>query len=358
MAVTKTGKPELLSLPPDDARAALVEFFKERGGVSYRGEQVLHAVYSGVMSFERVSNLRLDERSALAETFSLTELTPADVRTSSDGTVKHLWKLADDELVESVLIPTGDRLTLCISSQAGCNLGCTFCATGHYGFQRNLSGAEIVAQFREARGWARAHELPEISNIVFMGMGEPFANRKAVFASLSVLNHGFGFGARRITVSTVGLVPGIRELTRRPEQFRLAVSLHAPVHELRLELAPIEAKYPIPVLMEALRDFVAAGGKRLTFEYTMIRGMNDSIELAGKLADLVGAFRPLVNLIPFNPIPFVDWEPSDALTIERFKSRLMQAGVKAAIREPRGRDVAAACGQLRAAHAGTAQASL
>jgi 23S rRNA (adenine2503-C2)-methyltransferase len=342
---------ELLGLEPQAGRAALRDFFGRRGSPSYRADQVLHAVERGACEFDAISVLPLDDRVALAGSFSLTPLRPADVRISEDGTVKHLWALDDDELVESVLIPTADRTTLCISSQAGCALACAFCATGHYGFQRHLSAAEIVAQFRDARAWAVEHGLPPIGNIVFMGMGEPFSNPENVFPALTVLNQGFGVGARRITVSTVGVVPGIRDLARRPEQFRLAVSLHAPTHELRLKLVPIEKRWPIPVLMNALREFIAAGGKRLTFEYTMIRGVNDAPELADQLAELVRDLRPLVNLIPFNPIPYVDWTPSTPEAIAEFQARLRRGGVKAEVRQPRGRDVAAACGQLRASQA-------
>jgi 23S rRNA (adenine2503-C2)-methyltransferase len=181
---------------------------------------------------------------------------------------------------------------------------------------------------------------------VFMGMGEPFANADAVFAALSVLNRGFRIGARRITVSTVGIVPGIRRLARRPEQFRLAVSLHAPTHELRLRLVPVEKRYPLPELMNAVGEFVEMRGQRVTFEYTMIRGVNDDPALADALADLVGRFRPLVNLIPMNPIPFSTWQPTPPEGIERFADRLRRARVKVAVRAPRGRDIAAACGQL------------
>jgi 23S rRNA (adenine2503-C2)-methyltransferase len=342
---------ELLGLEPGTAEAHLREFFAAAGAPTYRASQVLRALYSGASAFEGLTNLKLAERDALDRTFSLTRLEAADTRVSSDGTVKHLWSLGDGELVESVLIPAAGRTTLCISSQAGCALGCTFCATGFYGLRRNLSAAEIIAQYRESRAWANANGLPSVNNIVFMGMGEPFANREAVFRALTILNHGFRFGARRITVSTVGVIPGIQQLARRSEQFRLAVSLHAPTHELRLKLVPIERRYPLPDLMQALREFVAARGKRVTFEYTLIHELNDSPELADRLAALIAEFKPLVNLIPYNPIPDSDFRPSPPAAVSAFKTRLERAGVKAEIRQPRGRDIEAACGQLRSAHA-------
>ncbi|HSG81069.1 MAG TPA: 23S rRNA (adenine(2503)-C(2))-methyltransferase RlmN [Gemmatimonadota bacterium] len=343
---------ELLGLEPEAAEAHLREFFAAAGAPTYRAGQVLRTLYAGAPAFGAMTNIKLDERDALDRAFSLTRLQEADARVSSDGTVKHLWSLSDGELVESVLIPAAGRTTLCISSQAGCALGCTFCATGFYGLRRNLSAAEIIAQYRESRAWAYANGLPPVNNIVFMGMGEPFANREAVFRALTVLNHGFRFGARRITVSTVGVIPGIEQLARRPEQFRLAVSLHAPTHELRLELVPIERRYPLPDLMKALREFVAVRGKRVTFEYTLIHEVNDSPELADRLGELVGELKPLVNLIPYNPIPYSDYRPSPPAVVAAFRARLERLGVKAEIRWPRGRDIEAACGQLRSAHAG------
>jgi 23S rRNA (adenine2503-C2)-methyltransferase len=182
-----------------------------------------------------------------------------------------------------------------------------------------------------------------------MGMGEPLANRKALFPALTILNQGYGIGARRITVSTVGLVPGILELAGRPEQFRLALSLHAPESELRSTLVPLENRYPLPEIVAALRAFNAAGGKRITFEYTMIRGVNDQLGLATGLAELAVDLQAFVNLIPFNPIPFKDWKPSPPERVRGFRTILEERGVAVAVREPRGRDIDAACGQLRAA---------
>jgi 23S rRNA (adenine2503-C2)-methyltransferase len=301
-----------------------------------------------VRSFADMTDLPAAEREALAGAFVIGEPEIDTVQVSSDGTAKHLWLLPDGERVESVLIPTEDRLTLCLSSQAGCAMGCTFCATGWSGFKRHLGAGEIVAQYRASRRWAAEHDYGPITNIVYMGMGEPLANRPAVHASLTILNQGFGVGARRITVSTVGVVPGIRELAERPEQFKLAVSLHSPDSTLRKELIPLEKRWPLPELIEALEAFDAAGGRRITFEYTMIRGVNDAPELAPKLADLAWRLHAFVNLIPFNPIPWQDWGPSSPDRIRHFADVLRDRGVDVAVREPRGRDIDAACGQLRA----------
>jgi len=348
-AAEATTRTDLVGLSRDEAERQIADHFAERGQPRYRAAQVLGWLFErDAMSFDEMSNLPVAERMALGERFSF--CAPPSVKTSrsEDGTAKHLWKLADGELIESVLIPTSSRLTLCISSQAGCAMACTFCATGWAGYRRQLTAGEIVAQFRGARAWARANGYGEISNIVFMGMGEPLVNRRAVIPALGLLNHGYGLGARRITVSTVGIVPGILELARMPEQYKLAVSLHAPNHELRQRLIPVEKKYPLPQLLDALREFDAAGGKRITFEYVMIDGVNDSTEVAQELGDVVAEFKSFVNLIPFNPIPGTDWLPTPPMRLREFRQRLESRGVPVAVREPRGRDIAAACGQLRA----------
>ena len=347
--VQTDARPDLVGLLPEDAEAALRAHFAARGQPAYRAGQVVRWIYErGAFSFAEMTDLPQGERAALAEAFAFTAPEAAKVSRSVDGTAKHLWRLADGELIESVLIPTPTRLTLCISSQAGCAMACTFCATGWAGYRRQLTPGEIVAQFRGARRWARENGYDDVTNIVFMGMGEPLMNPKALFPALAVLNRGYRFGARRITVSTVGVVPGILRLAEMPEQYRLAVSLHAPNHELRQRLIPLEKKYPLPELLEALRRFDAAGGKRITFEYVMIDGVTDLPELADGLADLVKEFTAFVNLIPFNPIPGTDWKPSKRARLDYFVERLERQGVTAYVRESRGRDIAAACGQLRA----------
>lgn len=347
--LVRDDKTDLLSLDPIALRTVVGDFLRERKEPAYRADQLAKWVYGGeARTIPQMTDLPRGLREALGERFVLTEPEVERVSRSEDGTSKHLWRLVDGELVESVLIPTRDRLTLCISSQAGCAMGCTFCATGWSGFARQLSAGEIVAQYRASRRWAAADGQRAISNIVYMGMGEPFSNPAAVMTSLTILNQGYGVGARRITVSTVGVVPGILELAQRPEQFRLAVSLHSPDSELRQKLIPLEKRHPLPELIEALRTFDAAGGKRITFEYTMIRDVNDDPALAARLAALAARLQAFVNLIPFNPIPYRDWQPSTPQRIRSFQKVLQDRGVGAAIREPRGQDIDAACGQLRA----------
>jgi 23S rRNA (adenine2503-C2)-methyltransferase len=342
---------DLLSLPREAVEAHLAGHFATREVPSFRVRQTLAWLYErDALSFEEMTDLPVAERAALADAFAL--CAPAAARTdrSRDGTVKHLWRLDDGELIESVLIPARGRLTLCISSQAGCAMACVFCATGWSGYRRQLTTGEIVAQFRGARRFAREDGMGAITNIVFMGMGEPLMNRGAVMPALTLLNHAYGFGARRITVSTVGVAPGILELAERPEQFRLALSLHAPNPELRARLVPLEKKYPLPVLLEALRAFEAAGGRRITFEYVMIDGLNDAPGHARELAELAREFGSHVNLIPYNPIPGPDWRPSPPERLRAFAAELASRGVPATVRESRGQDIAAACGQLRAEH--------
>src|SRR6059036_1990643 len=243
---------DLLSLVPDAACAALAQWLEARGEPAYRARQILPRLWERpVGSWDEATELPATLRRALAQTLALRRLTLTTRQVSTDGTEKYLWDLGDGEAVESVLIPEGKRRTLCISSQVGCALGCVFCATGRMGFRRNLTAAEIAAQVREV---ILLDPLLAPTNVVFMGMGEPLLNWDAVDRALTILNHpeGLGIGARHITVSTVGILPGVAQLARRPEQFRLAVSLHAPTPELRHELMPIEKKYRFADVVAAL----------------------------------------------------------------------------------------------------------
>ncbi|HLB54088.1 MAG TPA: 23S rRNA (adenine(2503)-C(2))-methyltransferase RlmN, partial [Gemmatimonadales bacterium] len=272
----------LLDLTPVASATILRDWIKEHGLPAYRAGQIHRRLWQApVKAWDEATELPLALRRLLEGDFPLPRLRAETIQQSSDGTRKYLWWLADGEGIESVLIPAGSRLTLCVSSQAGCALGCRFCATGRMGYRRNLSPFEIAGQVREI-GLADPAERP--TNVVFMGMGEPLLNWPAVNTALSILNDpaGLGIGARHITVSTVGIIPGMEELARRPEQFRLAISLHSPDPEARLRLMPIQKKYRLEQVLEAARPF----RKRLTFEYVLIAGANDRNADADQLAKL------------------------------------------------------------------------
>ena len=334
---------ELLGLTPDAARTTLGEWLAARGEPAYRLRQVLPRLWQRpVATWADATELPAALRAALADAFPLFRLNLGTRQVSSDGTEKFLWILADGEAIESVLIPEGKRRTLCISSQAGCALGCVFCATGRMGFRRNLSVAEIAGQVRELMLAAGA---PKPTNVVFMGMGEPLLNWDAVDPTLTILNQpdGFGIGARHITVSTVGILPSLAKLARRPEQFRLALSLHAPTAALRRELMPIEKKYKLPDVMDALQQF----RRRVTLEYVLIGGKNDTLENADQLAALAQPTGALVNLLPLHPGGASDLLPTNRARMIAFERRLKSRGVEAVLRRSRGLDISAACGQLR-----------
>jgi 23S rRNA (adenine2503-C2)-methyltransferase len=283
-------------------------------------------------------------REALDAAFPLGRLELAVRRESRDGTVKFLWRLPDGEAIESVLIPEGARRTLCLSSQAGCPLRCAFCATGTMGLRRNLAAWEIAGQVREL---LLLPEPVKPTNIVFMGMGEPLLNWSAVDTALTLLNspEALGIGARHITVSTVGILPGIAALARRPEQFRLAISLHAPAAPERLALMPIERKYPLAEVVRAAKAF----SRRVTFEYVLIGGVNDRDEDVAALARLAREAGAMVNLLPLHPGGAGDLAPSPAKRMRAFAAALRRRNVEAVLRRSRGLDIEAACGQLRIA---------
>ncbi|MBI4501154.1 MAG: 23S rRNA (adenine(2503)-C(2))-methyltransferase RlmN [Gemmatimonadetes bacterium] len=334
----------LLDLSPPAAAETLRQWLAERGP-GYRYRQVAPRLWQRpVASWEEATDLPRELRAALDEAFPLPRLRLLTSQLSKDGTRKFLWGLADGAAVESVLIPEGRRQTLCISSQSGCAYGCVFCATGRMGFERHLATWEIVAQVREL---ALDPELGKPTNVVFMGMGEPLHNWDAVDRALTTLNHtmGLGIGARHITVSTVGVVPNLRKLAARPEQFRLALSLHAPTHEQRLAIMPVEKKYSLDRVLPALQAFK----RRITFEYVMISGKNDSLEDADRLAALAAPLGALVNLLPLHPGGTPGLMPASAAHLKEFGARLEALGVTATVRRSRGLDIDAACGQLRVA---------
>lgn len=337
-----TPEPHPLDLAPEHAGALLTEWTRAAGLPAYRAEQLRRRLWvTPVPAWGAATELPKALRDDLDARLPLRRLTTEVVQTSSDGTRKYLWGLPDGERVESVLIPTSTRRTLCISSQVGCALGCGFCATGLMGFRRNLQPWEITAQVREV---VLRNPADKPTNIVFMGMGEPLLNWPAVDTALTILNHpdGFGIGARHITVSTVGIVPGMKALAARPEQFRLALSLHSPHSEDRLALMPIERKYH-------LRDVVTAAAafrKRVTFEYVMIAGRNDRQQDADALIALAIRLGAHVNLLPLHPGGDPSLQPTSAAGIRAFRQLLADAGVEAVVRRSRGLDIDAACGQL------------
>jgi 23S rRNA (adenine2503-C2)-methyltransferase len=333
----------LLDLTPDDAEARLAGTMAELGEPSYRVGQVARRLWTvPAASFQDMTELPAGLRAALAERFDLPRLELSVRQVSNDGTQKFLFRLHDGEAIETVAIPDGNRVTLCISSQAGCALRCAFCATGAMGFSRNLSTFEIAGQVREMR---LLDPPVAVTNIVFMGMGEPMMNWKAVSPTLTLLNdpRALGIGARHITISTVGVLPGIVALGQRPEQFRLAISIHAPTDELRQELMPINTKFPLAEVIEAAKVF----DRRVTFEYVMLGGVNDQPAHAAELAALARECRAFVNLIPLHPGGSQGFVPTPAETIARFARQLRDRGIEVAIRKSRGMDIAAACGQLR-----------
>jgi 23S rRNA (adenine2503-C2)-methyltransferase len=332
----------------------LNELLTSWGEPSYRANQVWGWLYrSLVTDFEEMTNLPKELRGRLAEATLLQTMKPLEERVSTDGlTRKVLFALRDNQTIESVLMHYERRHTACISTQVGCPFGCVFCATGQSGFVRNLTPGEIVGQVlyfaRQLRDQGRRTNRP-ITNVVFMGMGEPLANYEATWQAIETLtqDEGFNLGARCITVSTVGLVPGIRRLAEEGMQIGLAISLHAPTDELRDKLVPINRRYPLNQLMAACRHYVQRTGRRISFEYALIHGINDSPEEARQLARLLDGLLCHVNLIPLNPVPELPYQPSPRDRILAFQAVLNRSKVPNTLRVERGIDIQAGCGQLR-----------
>jgi len=342
----------LLDLP----EAQLDEKFQELGWPKYRLGQVLDWVFrKRVFRYEGMSNLPAGTRSELAESLPLLLPQLLRIQGSQDTTWKFLLRLADGQMIETVLIPASpalygeksDRLTLCVSSQVGCAYGCKFCASGLDGWKRNLSPSEIVGQVLLVEQEAKVR----ISNLVFMGMGEPFANYDNLLTAISWLNSGkgVGLGARHMTVSTSGLVPRILDFADQPLQLRLAISLHGATDSVRELIMPVNRRYPLAELLAACEYFCSKKAQRITFEYILIHGINDQPEQAGELSRLVRRLNAKVNLIPYNQVEGLEWQRPSVETQDAFLSRLKSLGVAATLRREKGHDIAAACGQLRLA---------
>jgi 23S rRNA (adenine2503-C2)-methyltransferase len=343
-AETKTN---LLGLSYDD----LEQYFAARGEKPFRARQVLQWIHQrGIGEFAAMTDLSKSLRASLEDSAEIVPPQAVSRFDSADGTVKWLFASGSGQEVETVFIPEPGRGTLCISSQVGCALDCAFCATGAQGFNRNLTSAEIVGQVRHANAElpARENGEPAVTNVVFMGMGEPLANYRNVVPVLKLLlsDWSYGLSRRRVTISTSGIVPHIDKLGDECN-VSLAVSLHAPNDELRDILVPVNKLYPIDTLLEACWRYAAKHANRfITFEYVMLRGVNDAQKHADQLADLLTGKPAKVNLIPFNPFPGTSYQRSSADAILHFQNRLRQRGLVATTRKTRGDDIDAACGQL------------
>lgn len=331
------------------SRQALEGFCLGQGQPAFRAKQLLQWIHQrGVLDPQQMTDLPKGFRTKLARDFRIAPMQAAHRMVSKDGTSKRALRASGGALVESVRIPEPARVTLCVSSQAGCALGCAFCETGRQGFLQNLSGAEIISQLWLER-FAPDREEKPVTNVVFMGMGEPLLNLDMVLQASSLMldDCAYGISRRRVTLSTVGLVPMIRRLD--PAQgLSLAISLHAPDDALRDELIPINRRYPIAQLLQACRDYLDSlrGKRHITVEYTLLGGINDSLEQAEKLWRLLAQLPHKVNLIPCNPIPGMPYGPPPDQRVDEFRRRLLELGARVTVRRPRGRDIQAACGQL------------
>ena len=348
--ISAAARKSLIGLSREELEAELAALGTER----FRARQLWHWIFNrGAVSFEAMTTLARPFRSELAKRYTLARPEIVKAQHSIDGTRKWLIKLADGNLVESVHIPEEDRGALCVSSQVGCTLTCKFCHAGTMKLVRNLDAGEIVGQLMLARDaigeWPSPEDGRMISNIVMMGMGEPLYNFESVAKALKIVmdHEGLSISKRKITLSTSGVAPQIR---RCGEELRvnLAVSLHAVRDDLRDVIVPLNKKYPIAELLDACRDYAALNpNRRVTFEYVMLKGVNDSLADARELVRLIRGIPTKVNLIPFNPWPGAPYECSDDATIKAFADIVMGAGYHAPVRTPRGRDISAACGQLK-----------
>ncbi|HEY1719744.1 MAG TPA: 23S rRNA (adenine(2503)-C(2))-methyltransferase RlmN [Magnetospirillaceae bacterium] len=348
-AAAPTPTKELVGLSREELEAALIEL----GEKPFRARQLWHWIYHrGATDFAQMSTLAKSLREVMAANYVVGRPTVSRDQASLDGTRKWLLKFADGNEAETVHIPEEDRGAICVSSQVGCTLTCRFCHTGTQTLVRNLTAGEIVGQVMAARDafgeWPSPPDGRQISNIVLMGMGEPLFNYENVSKALRIIMDGEGIAIskRRITLSTAGVVPMIRQCGEELG-VNLAISLHATNDELRDEIMPINKKYPLAELFAALREYPTNNARRITFEYVMLKGINDSPAEARALVKLVEGIPAKFNLIPFNPWPGSGYETSEPAVVQKFSDLLFESGYSAPVRNPRGRDILAACGQLR-----------
>ncbi len=330
------------------SREQLIAWLADRKIAPYRADQIQKWVYlRQADSFEPMTNISKEIRALLPQHFVIGRLKAEQIETSRDGSRKYLFKLKDGKYIESVLIPERDHYTLCVSSQVGCAQGCQFCLTAAGGFERNLTRGEIIAQVRDIK-----NELDDplrLTNIVFMGMGEPLANYKNLISAIGVITDtaaGLRLASRRVTVSTAGLVPKLSNLGR-DTRVNLAVSLNATDNETRDRLMPINCTYPLEKLLEACRQYPVAPGRRITFEYILIKGINDSESDARRLAKLLQPIRCKINLIPYNPNEGCDFDRPSEEVIQAFYNILFAKNYTVIVRRSKGQDISAACGQLK-----------
>lgn len=333
-----TERHPLLGMTLDE----LTALAKELGLPAFTGKQIADWLYKKhVTDIEEMTNLSKTARNKLNEKFEVGGSAPVAVQTSADGTRKYLFSVSGKQSIETVMIPDGDRATLCVSSQAGCRMGCRFCMTARQGLQVNLSAGEIIGQF------SHVEERSRLTNAVYMGMGEPMDNIGEVLKSLQILTSdwGFAWSPRRITVSTIGVLPAMKRFLDESE-CHLAVSLHNPFDDGRRELMPMQKAYPLEKVIDSIRQYDFTGQRRVSFEYIMFAGRNDLAKHADALARLLQGLECRVNLIRFHTIPDCDLKPSPDTIMERFKNQLMGKGLMTTIRASRGEDILAACGLL------------
>lgn len=333
---------QLLGKTPDE----LKEIALKVGLPAFTGKQIAQWMYGRkVRSIDEMTNISKVGRERLKEEYSLGVTLPLTCQVSSDGTKKYLFPVGEDNAVEAVMIPDEDRKTLCVSSQAGCRMGCRFCMTGRQGFHGNLTAADILSQF------IAIDEAAELTNAVFMGMGEPLDNFGNVMRAIEVLtaDWGFGWSPKRITLSTIGVLPNLRKYLDST-RCHLAVSLHNPFPDERAEMMPVQKAWPVQEVIDMIREYDFTGQRRVSFEYTMFAGLNDDKRHADALIQLLRGLECRVNLIRFHKIPDAPFETTPQIIMERFRDRLSNHGITCTIRASRGEDILAACGMLAGEH--------